>query len=170
MSASNGVPLSSMSQLVNPSVMNPTYAINVNIQDTVTMAKTLTTDSGRFTLQNNVYNQNFAGRTNAIVSLYSIRNLYMNNESFTNNEWNYEEALVYYGEFASADSFYSIEKYFTTDGSGIRDSVNDYDIASYYPSAVLSLSSITYIHMVSVTFDNNAFAETTSLTQQATYG
>jgi hypothetical protein len=151
-------------------------ADNVNVADIVTMAKTLTTDSGRFTLQDNVYNQNFAGQTNAIVSLNSIRNLYMSNESFTNNEWNYKEALVYYGQFTSADDettnkygSFSIGKYFYNDNTGINDYYTTTEIANYYPSAILSLSSINYIHMVSVTFDNNAFAET-STTEQTTYG
>jgi hypothetical protein len=148
-------------------------AENVNTEDIVAMAKTLTTDSGRFILQNNVYNQNFAGLVNGIVSLYSIRNLYMNNESFTNNEWNYEEALIYYGDFYSritdsSPSINSIWTTFRTDGLGLRDLIGDF-ASLYLPSAILSLSSITYIHMTSVTFDNNAFVETT-LSEQALDG
>jgi hypothetical protein len=176
MSANDDSPLLSTSQLVTASVMDKTYSENENIDDIVTMAKTLTTDAGRFILQNNVYNQNFAGQANAIVSLYGIRNLYMNNESFTNNEWNYKEALLYYGGFTSDEAAsasgvgsFSIGSYFYKDDSSLETIYNADELSGYYPSAVLSLTSITYIHMVSVTFDNNAFAETTQ-TDQTTYG
>jgi hypothetical protein len=169
MSADDDGPLSSTSQLVTATVMKSTFAANVNTVSIVEMSETLNTDTGRFILQNNVYNQNFAGQANAIVSLYSIRNLYMNNESFTNNEWNYKEALLYYGGFtsdeatsATAVGAFSIGSYFYTTASALDGMYRLDKLENYHPSAVLYLSSINYIHMVSVTFDNNAFAETQS--------
>jgi hypothetical protein len=93
----------------------------------------------------------------------------MNNESFTNNEWNYKEALLYYGGFtsdeatsATAVGAFSIGSYFYTTASALDGMYRLDKLENYHPSAVLYLSSINYIHMVSVTFDNNAFAETQS--------
>lgn len=54
-------------------------------------------DMNKFLVTGNTYDGNFAGLNSGIVYFLNLRRLVMVNETFTNNDGHYREALVAYG-------------------------------------------------------------------------
>ena len=129
------------------------------------LAKSNTTDEARFILEHNVYDQNFGGFYSGIVNLQSIRNLYITNETYQNNEFNYREAMQTYGTLAHDPNLgsygnYIIGEYFYSDGNSLLSNNGEDQMQQYTMSYILKISSSIYVYSSEITFDNNAFYET----------
>ena len=136
------------------------------------MAKALTTDESRFNLINNTYDQNYPGFYASIVNLQGVRNVYMSNETYQNNEFMYNEAIDAYGQIAKNSYSYSTYGfdfgfYYYEDGNGIDSAYSQDSHMQYTPQSPILIQGGTYVNIESIMFDNNHMFEVSSIYQQS---